>query len=697
MNGCKYKSSHTVLLALDCLAVLLLVCAVSAGTQQAAIDDADHPIKTSQRNPNAVAVVVGISHYHNPDLPQVDFALRDAEAMRQLLTLTLGYPESRVLVRTDASATLAQLKPLIRQELRAKVVPGKSDVFVYYSGHGAPNAETKEGFLIPYDYDPSYRPTSDSAYPLKELYQDLAALKARSVTVVLDACFSGQSDAQQDGKGGMVLKDASPAFIEVKNSIVELPNELVVTASGAQEIATWDRQHQHGLLTYYFLHALHGEAADEQGRVTVERLKEYLQEKVPRAAEELRHRKQMPQVVAVDSNQVLAQLPLSALKTGQATLEQAYGSLQITLLTGGELYIDGVNEGALQAGQVFSGKQIPAGPHQIEVRKEGEQPIQEQVIVMPNQTVERTYNFLPEAPRVEKAYGLIQVSADAGGPLYIDGRRIVDLSPFEKYTTEKIDAGPHQVRVEKQGYDRASQEILVRPNQTVSYEFSLRHPSPAFRPGEARLNPKDGLKYVWIPPGTFMMGCSPGDNECQDNEKPAHQVTITKGFWLGQTEVTVGAYKRFAGATGRQMPDAPGFNSGWANDNMPIVKVSWYDARDYCTWAGGQLPTEAEWEYAARGGSTEARYGPIDEVAWYDKNSGGQTHEVGQKRANGFGLFDTLGNAWEWVNDLGVLRGGSWSPSPVFSFVRVSTHGRGNPHFRLDNTGVRCGGEVFAP
>ena len=62
---------------------------------------------------------------------------------------------------------------------------------------------------------------------------------------------------------------------------------------------------------------------------------------------------------------------------------------------------------------------------------------------------------------------------------------------------------------------------------------------------EVKVNPKDGLKYVWIPPGTFMMGCSPGDTECADDEKPPHQVTITKGFWLGQTEVTVGAYKRF--------------------------------------------------------------------------------------------------------------------------------------------------------
>ncbi len=263
-------------------------------------------------------------------------------------------------------------------------------------------------------------------------------------------------------------------------------------------------------------------------------------------------------------------------------------------------------------------------------------------------------------------------------------------------------------------------------------------------PGAVRENPKDGLKYVWIPPGTFMMGCSPGDSECQDDEKPAHRVTITKGFWLGQTEVTVGAYKRFARGTGRAMPEEPKFqnnalNPSWGNEQMPVVNVSWSDAVAYCRWAGGRLPTEAEWEYAARAGSTEAHYGSIDDVAWYADNSGRsridtkrifseeqnnylerlaanwiRMHEVAQKRANAWSLYDMLGNVWEWVNDwydegyyqnspsqdpsgassgkFRLLRGGSYDYPP--ERVRVSDRGRLVPGDTSHIRGLRCGREA---
>jgi formylglycine-generating enzyme required for sulfatase activity len=277
------------------------------------------------------------------------------------------------------------------------------------------------------------------------------------------------------------------------------------------------------------------------------------------------------------------------------------------------------------------------------------------------------------------------------------------------------------------------------------------HPKPvppsAPVAGTVRENSKDGLKYMWIPPGSFQMGCSPGDNECFHFENPAHQVTITKGFWMGQTEVTVGAYKRFATATVRQMPPEPKLvqrqlNPGWGDEAMPVVDVIWDDAHAYCTWAGGRMPTEAEWEYAARAGNNTATYGGLDEIAWYADNSGrhgldseailkddkahyakrldengNAMHEVGLKRANGFGLFDILGNVLEWVNDWGdpndyqnspsqdptgpaggknrVLRGGSWLSPP--RSVRVSNRYFFAPETNNYGVGFRCGVDVLAP
>lgn len=257
---------------------------------------------------------------------------------------------------------------------------------------------------------------------------------------------------------------------------------------------------------------------------------------------------------------------------------------------------------------------------------------------------------------------------------------------------------------------------LTREDVTIDAALTdIEKPLPVA--GSLRENPKDGLKYVWIPPGRFEMGCSPGDSECGAEEKPAHQVTLTKGFWISQTEVTVQGYRKFVGSTGAEMPAAPSFNAGWDNQDMPIVNVSWDDATAFCGWAGGRLPTEAEWEYAARAGKTEARYGSLDEVAWYSANSGRGAHPVGEKRANGFGLHDTLGNVWEWVNDwygenyypasperdprgpdrgqLRVLRGGSWFYDP--RYVRVSYRNRDYPALRNNYIGVRCAREVDIP
>jgi formylglycine-generating enzyme len=223
---------------------------------------------------------------------------------------------------------------------------------------------------------------------------------------------------------------------------------------------------------------------------------------------------------------------------------------------------------------------------------------------------------------------------------------------------------------------------------------------PRAQLGQARKNLRDGRTYVWIPPGRFLMGCSLGESECDIDEKPAHEVTITRGFWLGQTPVTQAAYQRVIGSN----------PSRFKGTNLPVEQVTWEEARAYCAAIGGRLPTEAEWEYAARAGTTGSRYGDLDQIAWHQDNSGSRTHEVAQKQPNAYGLYDMLGNVFQWTADWygfytpgaqsdpsgpsngqgRVLRGGSWLHPP--KVLRVSIRGRGVPGDRNFIVGFRCVG-----
>jgi formylglycine-generating enzyme required for sulfatase activity len=201
-----------------------------------------------------------------------------------------------------------------------------------------------------------------------------------------------------------------------------------------------------------------------------------------------------------------------------------------------------------------------------------------------------------------------------------------------------------------------------------------------------KVNPKDGLTYVRIPPGKFQAGCSPGDTECDDNEKSIRSVTVSLGFWMGQTEVTQEAYRQVT----RKDP------SHFKGDRRPVEQVNWYEAQAYCQAVGLRLPTEEEWEYAARAGDTSARYGNPNEVAWYSENSGGETHEVGQKLPNAWSLYDMLGNVSEWTasnyDALTKLRCVSNFRNPP-KYIRVSARFGNPPDQSYYFVGFRCAGQ----
>ncbi len=165
----------------------------------------------------------------------------------------------------------------------------------------------------------------------------------------------------------------------------------------------------------------------------------------------------------------------------------------------------------------------------------------------------------------------------------------------------------------------------------------------------------DHMKMVKVQGGSFEMG--------GEVDKPIHTVTVSD-FYIDKYEVTVAQYKKFCEATRRAMPDPPQF--GWSDDN-PIIGLTWNEAQEYATSAGKRLPTEAEWEYAARGGKLSKGYrysgsDDLDKVAWYDANSQKMTHPVGMKAPNELGILDMSGNAAEWCSDM--YGGNYYSRSP---------------------------------
>ena len=198
-----------------------------------------------------------------------------------------------------------------------------------------------------------------------------------------------------------------------------------------------------------------------------------------------------------------------------------------------------------------------------------------------------------------------------------------------------------------------------------------------------KVNPADGLRYVWIEPGKFTMGCADGAQECFPWELRPHSVEIKRGFWIGETEVTQQAYERVTGTN----------PSMYRGARLPVDQVGWDDAKRYCEHVGMTLPTEAQWEFAARGGSDESRYGPIEEIAWFDANAEDRTHEVARKQPNAYGLFDMIGNMWEWVEDSydtdkKILKGGSFYN--LARDLHVSNRLWATPETRHRNMGFRC-------
>ena len=292
------------------LVLVLLGGSVSAGAQSTGSASSQDP---GSSNRDAIAVIIGNQRYAN-GIPEVRYAANDAAAMKRFVVDVLGYRDGNVIELIDASKAEMYAVFGNAQDHRGKlwswVRSGRSDILVFYSGHGVPGLRDKRGYLLPVDADPAT--PEINGYPLDLLVKNLSAIEAVSTTVFLDACFSGNSAA------GWLVRSASPVYVKTTPPAPSRGLTLITAAAGDQ-VASWDETARLGLFTRHLLDALNGAAdrgrdGDRDGRVTLGELERYLDDEMTYAARRQFRRVQQASVSGDPKAVLVAALPRAPLR-----------------------------------------------------------------------------------------------------------------------------------------------------------------------------------------------------------------------------------------------------------------------------------------------------------------------------------------------------------------------------------------------
>ena len=386
------------------------------------------------------------------------------------------------------------------------------------------------------------------------------------------------------------------------------------------------------------------------------------------------------------------------------SLVSAMATVSVTCPTPAvSLYVDKKSVGMIP----WTGS-LKEGMHLIEAKKEGYRSQQRTINLSQQQKLDVAFNELAAIQ------GNLSVNYKPfGAEVYIDGNK-VGQSPR---VFNGLLVGNHKVEIKKDGYGTDSKTVNILEGQTASLSGVLTtNASSSVASGTSltgntiTIPIKDGISIdmIRVEAGTFTMGATPEMKDPWDDEKPAHQVTLTNDYYIGKYEVTQALWKAVMGKN----------PSNFKGDNLPVEQVSWDDCQEFInklnkiTGKKFRLPTEAEWEYAARGGKKSRGYqysgsNNISDVAWYKDNSGSKTHTVGSKQANELGIYDMIGNVLEWCQDwhddyssssqtnptgansgsYRVRRGGSWRSSAWY--CRLSCRCGSTPVDRGSYLGLR--------
>jgi formylglycine-generating enzyme required for sulfatase activity/uncharacterized caspase-like protein len=673
---------------------LLLLAALVSPAPAGELPSIDTPLRTGLSAKGDAAVVIGVENYVY--LPAATYAVRDAEAMYQFLVYTRGVPASRVTKLTGGTS-----RGKIRDAVEAageSVGPGGT-VWVYFAGHGSASPSTRGRLLLPENTLAEAEGFDEAGVPVADL-QRLAGAGGGEVMLITDACFTGA------GRQGDMLLSGGRSF--VPGSSTAAGKTAQWDAAQPNQVAGPLHAVQHGAFTYFAIGAMRGWADGQvtgarDGVVTSEEAQLY----VDASLKAIGMRDQDPSLVGATAfSRTLAsgaterapaldaavQAPVSSSASGTS-----FGSVGAVSVEE-KLREQACDDDARTKTAAARAARLAA----LVSAKEAEATAAWQTLRPGAEACVKLADRGPRAECAAKVEGFARLAGSAQVTLTA-GDEVVPTACGAR--TRTFGAETRSVTVGELASARElAAQLRESPAAAANAPVPASSSTSSSTGGLDWTSPTLGL-MKWIPAGSFTMGSAEGVGVV--DEHPAHQVTLTRGYWLMEHEVTQGEWSAVMGS------DPSYFSSCGAS--CPVEQVSWEDAQAFIKKVSTRdgvsyrLPTEAEWEYAARGGQSDEYAGNAEpeKVAWTDGNSGRTTHPVCGKARNRYGLCDMSGNVWEWVADwrgrypsgaasdptgpaVGskrVFRGGSWNfPS---ANARVANRRWSAPGHRWSDVGLR--------